>query len=127
MPRADEILVWAGLRVPNGGRLPDDGQMTTTCVACGETQTLAQAEIEQGDETVYVCKNGCQPILVVGRPGTVAWPGRGYRLGDWVLRNPADLLVPVFDRHGVPMPSVLNIPASPNALADESERPPASG
>lgn len=45
------------------------------------------------DETVYLCKNGCVPIVVIGRPGVVAWPGRGYRLGDHVVRNVRDLVV----------------------------------
>ena len=49
---------------------------------------------EQGvvDETVYSCKSGCQPLVVVGRPGVVAWPGRGYRLGEHVVRNVRDIV-----------------------------------
>lgn len=80
-----------------------DKHMTTDCPACGEKQTLDMASVSlDKDETVYTCKNGCQPIVVVGRPGIVSWPGRGYRLGDHVIRNVRDIYVKTKDM-AVPM------------------------
>ncbi|CAB3964736.1 hypothetical protein BLA3211_03000 [Burkholderia aenigmatica] len=71
-----------------------DSDMTTVCPACNTTQRLSDAHLSlNGDETIYTCRNGCQPLVVIGRPGEVAWPGRGYRLGDYVVRNVRDILV----------------------------------
>jgi hypothetical protein len=124
MPRAEEMLIWAGLNVPQGGRLPSDSGIVTTCPTCDQTQTLAEAEFTEGDvESVYTCKNGCQPILVVGPPGAQPWPGRGYRMGNFVLRNPADLRLRILDQHGNAVRGEILIPVSPAALADESEAP----
>lgn len=79
---------------PQGGRPIKDSDMKTTCPACGTEQLLSEAELslDNGD-TIYTCRNGCQPIVVIGRPGVVAWPGRGCRLGEHVVRNVRDLLV----------------------------------
>jgi hypothetical protein len=123
MPRADEILIWARLDVPQDLRLPSDAQIVTTCPTCKEAQTLSEADVSSGEETVYVCKEGCQPILVVGPPVPPPWPGRGYRMGDWVLRNPSDLHVRLIDQQGEPSGKPVLIPASPAALNDESDRP----
>jgi hypothetical protein len=79
---------------PKGGRPIKDSDMKTTCPACGTDQLLSEAVLSLDDgETIYTCKNGCQPVVVVGRPGVVAWPGRGYRLGDHVIRNVRDIVV----------------------------------
>jgi hypothetical protein len=91
MPLAEEILVWAGLDVPGNARLPSDAQIRTRCPTCKEAQTLSQADVAIKDETTYTCKNGCQAILVISRPSDRPWLGRGYRMGDWTLRNPEDL------------------------------------
>lgn len=66
----------------------DDADCRTECPSCKTEQRLSEAPIsvEDGD-TLYKCVNGCQTIVVVGRPGIVAWPGRGFRIGDYVIRN----------------------------------------
>jgi hypothetical protein len=91
---------------PKGGRPIKDSDMRTACPACGTEQLLSEAVLSLDDgDTVYTCKYGCQPIVVVGRPGVVAWPGRGYRLGDHVIRNVRDVSVKTEDMH---VPMVLN-------------------
>lgn len=83
---------------PKGGRPIRDSDMRTKCPACASEQLLSEAPLSlNGDETVYTCKHGCQPLVIVGRPGIVAWPGRGYRLGDHVIRNVRDVLVKTED------------------------------
>lgn len=83
---------------PPGGRPIKDSDMRTTCPACGTEQPMSEATLALDDgETVYTCKNGCLPLVVVGRPGIVAWPGRGYRLGDHVIRNVRDIFVKTED------------------------------
>jgi hypothetical protein len=125
MPLAEEMLLWAGLTVPGNLRLPSDTQIRTTCPTCNEEQTLSEADVLVGDETVYTCKNGCQAILVIGPPGDRPWLGRGYRMGDWSFRNPADCLISLIDQDGRPAAGTrpILLPASPAALLDESERP----
>ncbi|UUZ78579.1 TIR domain-containing protein [Polaromonas sp. P1(28)-13] len=79
---------------PKGDMPIKDSDMRTKCPACGTEQLLSEAVLSLDDgETIYTCKNGCQPVVVVGRPGVVAWPGRGYRLGDHVIRNVRDVVV----------------------------------
>ena len=58
-----------------------------------------------------------EPILIIGEPGTIPWPGRGYRLDKFVLRNPRDLLLHMSNG------AVVKFPASPAALADDSDGP----
>jgi pimeloyl-ACP methyl ester carboxylesterase len=83
---------------PKGGRPIKDSDMKTQCPACGVEQLLSEAILSQDDgDTIYTCKNGCQAMVVVGRPGNVAWPGRGYRLGDHVIRNVRDVIVKTED------------------------------
>ncbi len=109
--RVQDVLVFAQIDW-QGHRAPTDGEMTTSCPTCGEDQHLEEAEVRRdGEETVYQCKNGCQPIVVVGIPGDSPWPGRGYRLGSHVIRNARDLKIRV---HGAQ--ADLLIPASPAAL-----------
>ncbi len=50
-------------------------------------------------------------MLIVSTPGTVPWEGRGYRLGDWMIRNPTDLYY-----KGRTMGGAVLWPASPHAL-----------
>jgi hypothetical protein len=115
---AEEVLVWAGLDVPSPDlRMPGDSQIETACQTCHDTQMLSEAQVEEsGDETVYTCKNGCQPILVISVPGDEPWEGRGYRMGDWVLRNPDDLIFRLIDEDGDPHRTTILLPASPAAL-----------
>jgi hypothetical protein len=49
--------------------------------------------VDQSDpwETLYPCPNGCAPILIISTPGVILWEGRGWRIGEWVIRNPIDL------------------------------------
>jgi hypothetical protein len=109
--RAEDAFERAGIRIHTIGRVKDS-IIETSCPTCGTTQFLSEAPISlRGDETIYECKNGCQIILVIGRPRTQAWQGRGYRLKDFVIRNARDL----FLRLNPQGPAVL-IPASPSAL-----------
>ncbi|MBP7705815.1 MAG: TIR domain-containing protein [Candidatus Aminicenantes bacterium] len=97
---------------PKGGRPIKDADMTTTCPACGTAQRLSDATLSlDRAETVYTCRNGCQAIVIIGRPGVVAWPGRGYRLGDHVVRNIQDILVKTED-----MAAILVLSAQKAAL-----------
>ncbi len=110
MPQAADVLKSAGIEAPDP--ISDD-QFTTTCPQCNATQTLAAAEItrDHGGETVYTCEKGCVPLLVVSPPESSEWPGRGYRLGNWVLRNPADIY---FKQPS--LKAAVLLPASPEAL-----------
>jgi hypothetical protein len=79
-----------------GHPAPTDADVTTSCPTCRTAQNLNEASVRRdGEETVYTCKNGCQPIVVVGVPGDSHWPGRGYRLGSHVIRNAQDLRIRV--------------------------------
>ncbi len=99
--------VFAKLKPP-----PADDQVTTSCRTCGTAQKLTECEVRRdGSDTVYVCRNGCQVLVVVGAPGDSPWPGRGYRLGDHVIRNAGDLFLALPGATA----QVL-IPASPAAL-----------
>ena len=99
--------VFAVLKPP-----PADDQVTTSCRTCGTAQKLTECEVRRdGSDTVYLCRNGCQVLVVVSAPGDSPWPGRGYRLGDHVIRNASDLFLAVPGATA----QVL-IPASPAAL-----------
>lgn len=109
--RLESAFSRAGLG-PTAGRAPRDVDFTTSCPTCSAKQRASEASISlDGDDTVYSCKNGCQPIIVVSRPGLVAWPGRGYRIRDHVVRNAADLFF-----QGPSMPVPVQLPASNAAL-----------
>lgn len=91
--RVQDVFARTNLQ-PTGGKAFIDGDMRTTCPACHSEQRLNEATISLEDaETIYSCKNGCQPLVVVGRPGEAVWPGRGYRLGDHVIRNVRDIIL----------------------------------
>ncbi|WP_439148349.1 toll/interleukin-1 receptor domain-containing protein [Vibrio sp.] len=93
-------------------RLFRDSDMNTECPACNSQQNLSEATLSlDDDDTIYTCKNGCQPLLVISRPGMVAWPGRGFRLQDYVIRNVRDITIKT-ENMGMPM----LIPASKAAL-----------
>ncbi|WP_043317141.1 toll/interleukin-1 receptor domain-containing protein [Microbulbifer sp. HZ11] len=94
------------------GRPFRDSDMNTECPACNSQQNLSEATLSLDyDDTIYTCKNGCQPLVVIGRPGMVAWPGRGFRLKDYVIRNVRDITIKT-ENMGMPM----LIPASKAAL-----------
>ncbi len=110
MTRVQEAL--RPLETP-GGAISDE-QVELTCPTCKTTQRLSQARLREEDEqTVYTCRRGCQIVLVVSRPDPSGkpWPGRGYRLGDWVIRNATDLKVHIPGKIGG-----LLFPASPATL-----------
>lgn len=91
---------------------PADDHITTSCRTCGTAQKLTECEVRRdGADTVYVCRNGCQVLVVVSALGDSPWPGRGYRLGDHVIRNASDLFLTIPGA----VAQVL-IPASPAAL-----------
>jgi hypothetical protein len=91
---------------------PTDEEVVTKCPQCKSTQTLEDCpRSDRASETIYECQNGCQVLVIVSKPGLVPWPGRGYRVGDWVIRNVADLVLSVKGSSA----RVL-IPASPAAL-----------
>lgn len=99
LARVEDVLAKAGIQ-PKGGRSIKDTDLLTTCPACGSVQRLSDAVLSlDRNETTYTCMKGCQPILVVGRPGTVPWPGRGWRMGDYVVRNVRGLLLKTEDMH----------------------------
>lgn len=123
MPRAEEVLVWAGIALLPGQRLPTDRYIRTSCPTCGAEQALSEGRFSENDETVYTCKNGCQPILIIGAPGNRPWTGRGYRMGNFVVRNPSDLDVPVLGHDGNPLEVAVRLPASPAALAPADKAP----
>jgi hypothetical protein len=108
---AERVFALQNLQ-PKGSRPFMDSDMVTTCPTCEAGQTLGEAPQTLDEfDTVYTCKNGCQPIVVVGRPGLSAWPGRGYRIGDYVIRNARDLFVET-----EAMAGPVLIPASKAAL-----------
>jgi hypothetical protein len=114
-----EDLLGANLKSPVvGWRIAKDAELLTSCPTCKEDQFLDEGTVSRDEEeTIYECKNGCQVIVVVGKPGDSPWPGRGYRLGDHVIRNAQDIRMPVLGTGG----TVL-IPASPAALMKKQPR-----
>ena len=118
MIRVQAVLAATGMEAPASF---DDEWIFTACPRCGQAQTLGDCTIRPGGcgETHYVCKNGCQTLLIVSpAPGQVSatWPGRGYRFGDYVVRNAADVVMLVGT-------SRVRLSASADALLPESSRP----
>ncbi len=104
---------------PKGKPLPQDSDFRITCPTCSYSQLASEAPLSlDGSDTLYSCKNGCQPVIVISRPGIVAWPGRGFRTGRFVIRNASDLFVQTEE-----MESSVLFPASKSALM--KRRPPA--
>lgn len=115
--RLEDAFDRAGIQLPDGKKVRDF-MAETSCPTCGTTQILSDAQTRlKGDETTYECKNGCQIILVVGRPRMHAWEGRGYRLKNYVIRNARDLFVKIN-----PKGPVLLIPASSAALMSQQPK-----
>jgi hypothetical protein len=90
-----------------------EADIRTTCPKCGRAQRLDEALYLDTDpfEAFYRCANCTEPVLVVATAGVLPWAGRGTRIGDWVIRNPADLLV-----RAHPGAAEERIPAAPDAL-----------
>ena len=93
-----------------------DAAVTTTCPTCTTRQPLSRAAVDhEGTDTVYVCMNGCRPIVIISDPEPRELPGRGHRLGSVMVRNVSDLEVAI----GA---APVTIPASPKALEALSGR-----
>ena len=107
MPLVSEILTTE--------RRVSDSDLRTTCPICQRETRLDLALLDDRDplETIYGCpSDGCDGIvLIVSTPGVVPWEGRGYRLGEWMIRNPGDLYMQTPE-----MPSAVLMNASPHAL-----------
>jgi hypothetical protein len=90
LTRASEVLK---KQLQGVGHLSDE-HLIGTCAKCGIRAAMAEANIaHEGAETHYRCKNGCGDLLIVGDVEKRAWPGRGYRLGPFVLRTVVDITV----------------------------------
>jgi hypothetical protein len=97
MVRAEEVFQKQNVG-PKGRRSIKDSDILTECPTCETKQNLSEASLSlYEDDTIYICKNGCQTIVVISRPGIVAWPGRGFRVGDYVIRNTKDIFVKTED------------------------------
>lgn len=84
-----------------------DSEIMASCKSCKQAVSLGNCEIEQARETTYRCSTCNDILLIIGEPNPDGkpWPGRGYRISDFVVRNAVDLRY-----RGV------LIPESPNAL-----------
>ena len=115
--KLEEVFGVSGLG-PKGKPLPQDSDFRTTCPTCSYSQLASEAPLSlDGSDTLYSCKNGCQPVIVISRPGIVAWPGRGYRTGSFVIRNASDLFLQTEE-----MESPVLFPASKSALMKRRPR-----
>ena len=123
MIRVQAVLALTGIETPAPF---DDEWMFTACPRCGSAQSLGSCTIRsEGDDTCYPCKNGCQDLVIVspavGDDDARPWPGRGYRIGDHVVRNAVEVVVVIG-------PTCFRLAASDAALLPESCRPsPAAG
>jgi hypothetical protein len=117
MMRVQAVLAYAGMDPPCSF---DDEWIFTACPGCGAAQSLGECPIRrEGRETHYQCKNGCQDLVIVSPiagGSAQPWPGRGYRFGEYVVRNAVDLVMVVGPRR-------LTLNASPAALLTEALRP----
>lgn len=102
-----------------------DGDVRTACRKCGQAQSLAEgAKTRAGVEIDYKCCRCGATVLVVGVPDKRAWPGRGYRLGDFTIRNPSDVYISPRDKvTGQQTPKGVFLPRSPYALAKHRKKP----
>jgi len=84
------------LNQANSADLPQlvDAEIVAVCETCGPVQ-LSAAMVIGGAETVYKCGSCDSVLMIIGaiNPDGLPLPGRGYRLGDFVLRNAVDLHV----------------------------------
>jgi predicted RNA-binding Zn-ribbon protein involved in translation (DUF1610 family) len=110
MPLVSAVL---NMRAPRGSPIVREADMWTDCPACGATVHLNDATVDQTDplEVTYSCPECGEVMLIVSTPGVTAWEGRGYRMGDWMIRNPSDLY-----HQGRTMVGPALYPASPHAL-----------
>ena len=112
MPLVSEVL---NLGATKGNPPAQEHDFWTSCPNCLRLVGLPEAIVDQADpmETIYRCPaETCgATILIVSTPGVVPWEGRGYRMGDWMVRNPRELF---YEARGGAGPVLM--PASPHAL-----------
>lgn len=89
-----------------------DNEIQASCKTCSGPLSLGSCNIEQALETTYRCSKCDDVLVIIGQPNPDGkpWPGRGYRLNDFTVRNAVDLRV-----RGV------FLPESPNALAESRD------
>ena len=106
MPLASEIIP-----APKGDPPWTEAELHTTCPDCNRSTRLDEAIVDTADplETIYRCRACNGTVVIVSTPGVMAWEGRGTRLGDWMLRNPKNLLL-------VRYAQTVLLPACPHAL-----------
>lgn len=90
MIRASDVLNQA---LPTGMPPVTDDDILGNCIKCKREVPLGTCSVRQGTETTYICSSCGSTLLVIGAPNPDGepWPGRGYRLNDFVLRNAVDL------------------------------------
>lgn len=97
--------------LPTGTNPPiADDDIIVVCQGCRKTVSLSFCSIEQGSaDIIYKCDCGDTLVIIATpNPCDKPWPGRGYRLKNFVLRNAVDLRW-----------RSVTLPRSPNALARE--------
>ena len=109
--RLQAVLSLAGIRKADGPF--DDEQIMTSCPACGNRQTLGQANVRlEAGQTRYRCTRGCQDIAFISDR---ILGEAGYKLGDFVFRNLSDVFFQGRNK-------VVQVPAA-HKLAPEIELP----
>jgi hypothetical protein len=104
--RVSDVLNQA---LPPGTPPITDADIACECPTCGNKIQLSECSIEPGRETTYRCKCGVTFVIIgAPNPDGKSWPGRGYRLKDFVIRNAVALYY-----------GLVVLPRSPNALARE--------
>lgn len=95
--------------LPNQMTPFSDDDILGDCPECRTQVPLSHCAVTPGVETTYACPECGSCLLVIGAPHPDGrpWPGRGYRIHDFVLRNAVDLTL-----RGLP----LCFPRSPAAL-----------
>jgi hypothetical protein len=82
-----------------------EADITTSCPTCGAQQRLDEATVTQTNaEVVYTCREGCGPILKVTEAKPFMGKG-GYRLGDWMIRNPQVVIVKIRGTQSLLLPA----------------------
>lgn len=117
-----EQVLRSTLKAPKGFKFKDQ-LIFGRCAKCGGMYSMAQCSVSAEDIlTFYRCPQDLSTLVIIEfiRPNTLAapWPGRGYRLDKFVIRNAVDVIVGVGHGRG----GIL-LERREHALAPESERP----
>lgn len=96
--------------LPPGMQPITDADIMAECPVCHIVASFEDSRKIQTNETTYLCPHCNGVITILGRPNPDGkpWPGRGYRIDNFLVRNAADLIF-----CGVKMTR------SPNALAKD--------